>query len=199
MRKGKRILVIVGVAMSLALIGCSGEDEGLTDELISITSNNEVSDDGNYIIVVEVKDGAKNVNYTLVENEKVIDTKEDIQEAALKEYVIQDKKVGEYKYVVHAKDDKDNEVSKDVTVEVKGEGKTSENTETDADGNKEEKDSKDSNSTAKEEGTWDSDSKEYKTGDEVTYNDKTYSCMQGHTSQESWNPVSTPALWKEKK
>ncbi|MGL4109608.1 carbohydrate-binding protein [Clostridium sp. LP20] len=199
MRKGKRILVIVGVLMSLALIGCSGKEEGLTDELISISADNEVSEDGNYVLVVELKDGAKNVEYTLVENGKIIDVKEDLQGSALKEYVMQGKKVGAYKYTLNAKDDKDNEVSKEVTVEVKGESKDSKKTDTDSKENEEEKESTDSGSNEKVQGTWDADSKDYKAGDEVTYNDKTYACLQGHTSQDGWNPTSTPALWKEKK
>lgn len=36
----------------------------------------------------------------------------------------------------------------------------------------------------------------YKVGDVVTYNGKTYSCLQPHTSLQGWEPGSTPALWK---
>lgn len=36
----------------------------------------------------------------------------------------------------------------------------------------------------------------YKVGDLVTYQGKTYQCLQAHTSIASWNPVVTPALWK---
>jgi len=34
-------------------------------------------------------------------------------------------------------------------------------------------------------------------GDTRTYNGKTYRCVQSHTTQENWQPDSTPALWAE--
>lgn len=37
----------------------------------------------------------------------------------------------------------------------------------------------------------------YKVGDKVTYNGKTYSCVQGHDSLSTWEPNMTPALWKK--
>ncbi|WP_440960695.1 glycosyl hydrolase family 18 protein [Paenibacillus nitricinens] len=36
----------------------------------------------------------------------------------------------------------------------------------------------------------------YKTGDVVSYNAKTYTCLQPHTSLQGWEPATTPALWK---
>lgn len=36
---------------------------------------------------------------------------------------------------------------------------------------------------------------EYAVGKRVRYNDKLYRCVQAHTSQEGWEPSSTPALW----
>lgn len=40
---------------------------------------------------------------------------------------------------------------------------------------------------------------EYKIGDIVTYNDKTYKCIQAHTTtwDLNWVPTKTPALWSE--
>lgn len=38
---------------------------------------------------------------------------------------------------------------------------------------------------------------EYEVGDRVRYNDMLYKCIQAHTSQASWTPDATPALWTE--
>lgn len=41
---------------------------------------------------------------------------------------------------------------------------------------------------------------DYVTGDVLAYPDKgaaIYECLQGHTSQEGWEPPNVPALWKE--
>lgn len=35
----------------------------------------------------------------------------------------------------------------------------------------------------------------YSTGDRICYNDVLYKCVQAHTSQDSWTPDITPALW----
>lgn len=37
----------------------------------------------------------------------------------------------------------------------------------------------------------------YESGDRVRYNDTLYKCVQAHTSQASWTPDVTPALWVE--
>ncbi|MCV7077378.1 lytic polysaccharide monooxygenase [Mycobacterium szulgai] len=38
----------------------------------------------------------------------------------------------------------------------------------------------------------------YAAGDTVTYNGKTYTCLQSHTAYDpTWTPAATPALWKE--
>jgi hypothetical protein len=37
----------------------------------------------------------------------------------------------------------------------------------------------------------------YKIGDEVTYQGKTYKCIQAHTSQAGWTPTAVPALWQQ--
>lgn len=39
----------------------------------------------------------------------------------------------------------------------------------------------------------------YKINDTVTYNGKTYICIQAHTSQSGWTPSAVPALWNVKK
>lgn len=36
----------------------------------------------------------------------------------------------------------------------------------------------------------------YATGAQVTYNGKTYECLQAHTSQVGWEPPNAPALWQ---
>ena len=38
--------------------------------------------------------------------------------------------------------------------------------------------------------------KTYATGAVVTFGGATYSCIQGHTSQQGWTPAAVPALWK---
>lgn len=35
----------------------------------------------------------------------------------------------------------------------------------------------------------------YTAGERVQYNSKLYRCVQAHTSQEGWEPATTPALW----
>lgn len=37
--------------------------------------------------------------------------------------------------------------------------------------------------------------KEYSVGDRIRYRDILYKCVQAHTSQSSWLPDLTPALW----
>ena len=38
---------------------------------------------------------------------------------------------------------------------------------------------------------------DYVTGDQVTYDGATYTCVQSHTSQAGWMPSGLPALWKK--
>lgn len=42
---------------------------------------------------------------------------------------------------------------------------------------------------------WNPNSIAYAVGDRVQHESKLYSCIQDHTSQESWQPSLTPALW----
>lgn len=44
--------------------------------------------------------------------------------------------------------------------------------------------------------TWATDTA-YATGDRVRSAEKLWKCLQGHTSQEGWEPESTPAMWVE--
>lgn len=37
----------------------------------------------------------------------------------------------------------------------------------------------------------------YAADDRIRYGEKLYRCVQGHTSQEGWEPDATPALWTE--
>lgn len=45
--------------------------------------------------------------------------------------------------------------------------------------------------------SWDKNSIEYKVDDEILFEDRTYKCIQNHTSQESWNPKDAVSLWQE--
>lgn len=42
---------------------------------------------------------------------------------------------------------------------------------------------------------WSGNSKEYKVGDRVTYNEVLYKVLQAHTSQEGWTPTAAPSLY----
>ena len=42
---------------------------------------------------------------------------------------------------------------------------------------------------------WSSDSAAYAAGNRCLYGGVLYKCLQGHTSQETWTPDKTPALW----
>jgi chitinase len=48
---------------------------------------------------------------------------------------------------------------------------------------------------AADKGTW-APNTTYATGDVVTYNGNTYTCLQGHTSLPGWEPTNVAALWK---
>lgn len=39
---------------------------------------------------------------------------------------------------------------------------------------------------------------DYATGEDCTYEGRTYTCLQGHTSQTGWEPPNVPALWQIK-
>ncbi|HEX7733274.1 MAG TPA: carbohydrate-binding protein [Ktedonobacteraceae bacterium] len=43
---------------------------------------------------------------------------------------------------------------------------------------------------------WSPNGVQYHAGDLVTYQGNTYKCLQAHTSQPGWDPVSAPALWQ---
>jgi hypothetical protein len=43
-------------------------------------------------------------------------------------------------------------------------------------------------------GTWQPDHA-YQPGDTVTFDGRGYRCLQGHTSQITWEPPNVPALW----
>lgn len=42
---------------------------------------------------------------------------------------------------------------------------------------------------------WEAGGVSYAVGDRVRYGDLLYKCLTAHTSQESWEPDATPALW----
>ncbi|WP_369769885.1 carbohydrate-binding protein [Gloeocapsa sp. PCC 73106] len=41
--------------------------------------------------------------------------------------------------------------------------------------------------------------RDYKQGDIVKYSNNLFKCIQPHTTQsdDNWNPINTPALWKK--
>lgn len=43
--------------------------------------------------------------------------------------------------------------------------------------------------------SWTGDGFSYSVGTKVRYEDILYSCLQAHTSQSGWDPVSAPSLW----
>ena len=44
---------------------------------------------------------------------------------------------------------------------------------------------------------WSGEGVSYTAGDRRRYGEKLYKCLQGHTSQEGWDPESAPSLWAE--
>src|SRR5437899_9857131 len=43
---------------------------------------------------------------------------------------------------------------------------------------------------------WNGNFHPYAVGDLVTFQGHTYRCIQAHTSQPTWDPVTVPALWQ---
>ena len=173
----KKIISMMLVMSSLAFVGC-GKDNMLTEDKVILSSDKNISEDGNYVVVVELGEGIENVDYTLTENGQLISSREDTDEG-LKENIISNKANGEYKYVVTVEDDNGNVVSKDLVVTVDSGVATSTNV---------------SNSTLDD---WSGNGVKYLKNDNVKYNGKEYSCLQDHTSQDDWNPISAVSLWKE--
>lgn len=176
----KRIISMMLVALSLALVGCDKESK-LTDDKVAISSNKKVSEDGNYVVVVELGEGVKKVDYTLTENGQLVSSKEDIDEG-LKENIMSNKANGEYEYVLTVKDDDGNTVTKDLVVKVDNSMAVSAKVS--------------SNDDLVE---WSGDRVNYVKDDIVEYGDKKFTCLQGHTSQDDWTPESAASLWKEVK
>lgn len=173
MKMGKRLSGLLAMGLIFTLAGCSGVKKELTENSVSLTTVNEVCDSGSYVVVVEIKDGLDSLDYTLTENGQTIDTQKGVGEG-LKEKVRDNRPDGEYKYVLAVKDGSDKTVTKELTVNVKK--------------NSEEKIEKDA---------WSGESIDYKNDEVVSYKDKKYKCIQGHTSQTGWDPVSAVSLWKE--
>ncbi len=116
----KKLISMILVGLSLALVGCGDkstltedkvnisadkEDKStLTEDKVNISADKEVSEDGNYVVVVELCEGVKSVDYTLTENGQLVSSKEDVDEG-LKENIMSNKVKGEYEYVLTVKDD----------------------------------------------------------------------------------------------
>ena len=173
----KKLISMILIGVSLTFMGCS-QDGKLVDNKVSLSSSKEVSDDGNYVVVVELDEGIKDVDYTLTENGQLISSQEQVDEG-LKENIISNKAKGEYEYVLTVKDNNGNTVTKELLVKV---------------GDSLAASAKVSDDNVVE---WSGNAVEYIKGDNVKYEEKNYECLQGHTSQEDWNPVSAISLWRE--
>ena len=45
--------------------------------------------------------------------------------------------------------------------------------------------------------SWSGNGVEYAAGDRVQHGGLPYKCLQGHTSQDAWNPADAPSLWAQ--
>ena len=82
----KKLISMILVGLSLTLVGC-GDKSTLTEDKVNISADKEVSEDGNYVVVVELCEGVKSVDYTLTENGQLVSSKEDVDEG-LKENIM---------------------------------------------------------------------------------------------------------------
>ena len=118
MKMGKKFLLGLTMVMAVSIMGCTGAKKDLSEDIVSLTSDKEISEDGNYVVVVEIKKCKSELKYELEEDNKVIASEEGIDEDVMKEYVAQEKKEGEYEYTLVVKDSDDNEVTKSIKVKV---------------------------------------------------------------------------------
>lgn len=213
MRK-KLIVGLSGILGCLFLMGCGASKE-FSKENFGLTTN-EQENNGEYVIAINIDKDMVSVDYELSENGSVKETGEykENNKGLLKECKVSEKSPGEYDYVLTVKDSDGNTLNKELKITVLGEDEDKDSTE-DNDKDDETKDSNGSDSDKKDSedkeedkesdtntvssGDWSGDSKAYKVGDKVTYNGKSYECIQAHTSQEDWTPSATASLWKEKK
>lgn len=194
MRK-KSVWLLVGVLCCLFLVGC-GSKKSFTEENFGLTTT-EQENYGEFVIALNIDKAMVTVDYELSENGAVKSTGkyEESDNGLLKENKITNKTPGEYEYVFTVKDEDGNKLSKGVSITVLDKSKD-ESADSKDTGDKSNNDKNDS-SDASSEVAWVGDSKEYQKDDKVSFNGKTYKCIQGHTSQDDWTPTNAASLWKE--
>lgn len=173
----KRVISMLLIGASLALVGC-GDSKELTSDKVNLSADKEVSEDGSYVVVIDLEEGIEGVDYTLTENGLTIDSQENVNQS-MKEKVMSNKSKGDYNYVLTVKDEDGKSITKEIAIKVSDSIATS--------------------GGVSQEGLskWSGEGIEYKVDDKVSYDNKQYKCLQGHTSQEDWIPTSASSLWKE--
>lgn len=176
--------------LTLSMVACSGNKTAITTEDFAINSSEIESNDGNYNITLEFYEKSPSVKYTIYENN--IEIKSDEKDDSGKyntDIIIKDNANGEYLYTVKVEDNNSGIINKEVKVNVK---KDEVNTEV----NNNHDDDKDDINEVDRAADWSSKSVEYMVNDEVSYEGKTYECLQSHISQADWTPVDASSLWK---
>lgn len=192
MRKKRVWLVLVSLCC-MFLIGCGNNNKGFKEDNFGLTTSKNESKDGNYVVAINLGEDMGSIEYELSENDKIIlSDKYDGEKGFLREHVIQGNVPGEYEYSLKVKDVDGNKLSESITVTVLNDSDTPDN--------KDDKKETESNSQPpSSEEPWDGEAKAYEKDEKVSFNEKTYKCIQGHTSQEDWTPVNAASLWKEVK
>jgi chitinase len=128
------------------------------------------TNNGNYTITVNIPAGNTATSMALSENSNVVKTV-NITPSAIGQvisYVVINKAVGTYTYVGQLSNAYGATSSNPLLVTVTGQPSGNE---------------------------W-VPNKAYNAGDVVTYNNKSYKCLQSHTSLVGWEPDNAPALWQ---
>lgn len=173
------IKFISALILTISLIGCN--QKSLTNDDFDITVDKEVTEDGNFEIAVDFKEGTPELSYKLYLDDKIeaSGVKKKGEKDGL-DMEFKELNSGEHTFKIEVEADGE---KYDKEVRVKVDTKKSE-------------DSNDENNVSVKEGTWDKESKEYSIGDKVSFEDKNYECILAHTSQEAWTPKDSPSLWK---
>lgn len=198
-RKYLNTLKIISIAtLSLVIVACGGSKTTVTSEDFAINASKIESEDGSYNVTLEFYEKAGKANYTIYENDKEIKSgRKDEKGKDSKEFVFTDKVNGEYLYKVKIEDENSGIVNKEVKVKVKNNDLTQSKPEIDKDNtDKKNEEAGADKIEASKETPWSKEAIEYKIKDKVSFKNKTYECIQAHTSQEAWTPLDAPSLWK---
>lgn len=174
------IKFISALALAVSLMGCN--QKGLSNEDFNLKVDNEVTEDGDFEVTIDFKEGTPEANYKLYLDGEIKASgvkKED--EKDKQDFEFEGLDDGEHIFKIEVESD-GNKYDKEIKVKVDNKNDDNDNKEDDK---KEELED------------WDDDSKEYSIGDKVSFEDKNYECIQAHTSQEAWMPKDCPSLWKE--